>query len=588
MNNPAEMLAQAFAQYSAGQLGKAAELCEAVLQATHAMPDAWLLRGVLGRHLGNLPLSVQAYEKAIALKPDYREAWFNLAFDLAANGQTAKAKHAYEQTLRIQPDHPAAWNGLGHLCAKEGELLRGVNAMRQAMALSPTNLVFVQNLLNGLFDAGLLESAEQVLRYALALSPDDFQRHNQLLSVLPYVPKMDAAALRSEYRAWAEKHAAALTLIARQKTDPSPLRKLRVAYLSSSFCDDETGVFVLAPFEHHDRTQVEVFAYNDCMVPDSLTERFESFADHWIETSELSDEALCEQMVRDQIDILVDITGPASAKNRWLVLARKPAPLQLVWMGHQGTTALPSVDALIGDGYILQPENDALLTETPIRLPYGFACWQPPVWNITVGKSPQSTKGFITYGYLGPLAALSDEVVKVWASIIKETPRCRLVLRDRSLKDPRFAQRTIGRFVAHGVEEGQIELIDQLEGHQNRLETYNSIDIALDPFPRSDGEAVCEALWMGVPAVTLYGHTVGRNQAASHLAVAGFSSWVVTTHDEYIEKAKGLATNLSELVYLRGTLRSSVLISPLCQGAMFTRQLELQYRQLWQTVNQKR
>jgi predicted O-linked N-acetylglucosamine transferase (SPINDLY family) len=264
-----------------------------------------------------------------------------------------------------------------------------------------------------------------------------------------------------------------------------------------------------------------------------------------------------------------------------LVFARKPAPIQITWIGYEGTTGLATMDYLLADRYVVPEGTEQYYREHVLRMPDGYLCYDPPAAAPPVGPPPSLAKGYTTFGSFNNLAKITPEVVAVWAKILRRAPTTRLVLKYRGLGDPTVKQRYLDLFAAHDVGPQRLELLPWTS-YAEYLETYHEVDVALDPFPFSGSATTCDALWMGVPVVTCPGETFASRHSLSHLSNVGLTETIAHDLDEYVELAVVLAADLPRLSGLRAGLRQRMAASPLCDGKRFATHLESILRAVWQ------
>ncbi len=284
-----------------------------------------------------------------------------------------------------------------------------------------------------------------------------------------------------------------------------------------------------------------------------------------------SDQRLAEQIRADRIDILFDLAGH-TAHNRLLVFARKPAPIQITWIGYEGTTGLTAMDYLLADRHVVPEGTEHYYRERVLRMPEGYLCYEPPDAAASVGPLPSLTKGYATFGSFNNPAKITAEVATVWAKILRRAPTARLILKYRGLGDPSVKRRYLDLFAAHGVEPHRLELLSW-SSYADYLATYQQVDVALDPFPFSGSATTCEALWMGVPVITCPGETFASRHSLSHLSNVGLTEMIAHDLDEYVEAAVSVAGNLPRLATLRAGLRERTAASPLCDGKRFASNL---------------
>jgi predicted O-linked N-acetylglucosamine transferase (SPINDLY family) len=361
--------------------------------------------------------------------------------------------------------------------------------------------------------------------------------------------------------------------------DRTPARRLRIGYVSGDFLQHPVGFLLARVLEAHDRGAVEIFCYaNDAKV-DDMTNRLRGAADHWRSIVGVSNADAAALIQRDGIDLLVDLSGH-TAKNRLPLFALRAAPVQVAWLGYFGTTGLGAMDYLLMDEAAVPRGEERWYTEAVIRLPHGRFCYAPPDYASAPAEPPSIRRGYATFGSFNNIAKLGPDVVSLWAGVLRATPGSRLLLKWQSLDDDNERRRLGEAFLAAGLAPERLEL-QGFSPHAEMLAQYGAIDIALDPFPFGGGLTSCEALWMGVPVVTLPGDRPASRQSVGFLDHVGLNDCVARSPAEYVECAAALAADSARLTALRRSLRSRMTASPLCNGALFTPTLEAAFREMW-------
>ncbi|MBI1778508.1 MAG: hypothetical protein HYR63_24480 [Proteobacteria bacterium] len=372
--------------------------------------------------------------------------------------------------------------------------------------------------------------------------------------------------------------APSFVLAVRSRTHGSR-RPLVVGYLSPNLARHPVGYFLLPVLKHHDRSRVLTICYNTGRSLDAVSLRLRDMAAAWVESGALDDEALARRIIADGVDILVDLAG-YTAGGRPKLLSLRPAPVLATWAGFPGTTGLAAVDYILADAVEIPPGAEAWYSERPIRLPQGYVCYQPPDYAPEPSPLPAKRRGFLTLGCFNNLAKVNDQVLGLWSRILQTVERSRLVLLWPTLLDPAVFEHTGRRLVAAGMPRDRF-MLGGFREHVRLLAAYREMDIALDPFPYSGGVTTLEALWMGIPVVTLPGDTFASRHSASHLTAIGLQDWIVGSAEEYVNWTRGWARRLEQLDTLRASLRTRMATSMLCSGADFTRELECAYELMW-------
>jgi predicted O-linked N-acetylglucosamine transferase (SPINDLY family) len=351
---------------------------------------------------------------------------------------------------------------------------------------------------------------------------------------------------------------------------------------------------MLPLLSHHDHKQVEVFCYSDVRRDDHFTNEIRRHADAWCDTSQLSDEQLASMVRQDRIDILIDLSMH-TAGNRLLVFARKPAPVQVTYLSYPSTTGLGTMDYRLTDPFLDPPvdkgdipnfpENrnvsdiaaSSCYSETSILLPATFWCYAAPDVAPSLGPPPALTNSYVTFGCLNQFCKVSRVSIQLWCEILRRLPQSRLILHapDGSPRD-----RTRETFSKAEVDPGRVQFVSRVP-LRDYLEQYQQIDIALDPFPFAGGTTTCDALWMGVPVVTLSGQTAVSRAGASILSNIGLPHLIARTAQDYLRIATDLAADQPALSRLRTTLRQRMQSSPLMNASQFARDIETAFRRMW-------
>ncbi len=534
------------------------------------------------RSLGRFVDAEAAARAGIALNPNgAAESHSNLGNILRDTGRFDAAIAAFETAVRLSPRFADAWSNMAWVLSLNGQAHRAETAARTAIACDPGHANGHNNLGLALMRQSRLEEAEAVLRRAVALRPDFALPHSNILFCLNYRRDLSAEAIFEEYRTWDERHAKPLAPArAEFASDRTPGRRLRVGYVSPDFRTHAAAFFAEGLLAAHDREQVEIFCYAEVTTADATTQRFRALADHWRNTVGMSDAALVEKIRADRIDVLVDLAGH-TAGNRLLVFARRPAPVQIEYLlGHGYTSGLSAIDAFLADAALAPPGSEHLFSERLLRLPRIPLAYTPPADMPPVAPLPALTNGFVTFGHFGRPVRLNDGVISAWARILLAVPGSRLMLNSAPFAEPAGRDRFAARFAARGIARDRLDLV--FTSPQSRTwAAYGAIDIALDPFPHNAGTTTIEALWQGVPVVTLAARpSVGRI-GASILHAVGLDDWIATDEDGYVARAVAAAADIQALARLRDGLRQQFAASPLHDAAGLARHVEAAFRGLW-------
>ena len=607
-----EDLAAAIGLHRAGRFAEAEAACRAIFAADPNHGQAWHLLGVLAHKQGRTQDGVTQLSMAAELLPDSPEILSNLAGVLGVLERYDEAAVVLSAALKLRPGHPEAWNNLGVTHERLGRLAEAEQACRQAIALKPGYADAHNNLGQVLRKTGRAEDAVVSHLRANAVRPNDaatfdalgaaytelgnqaeaiasYRRsvalkpsasvHSNLLYTLHNDPGVTPEQLFAEHLEWARLHETPLKAHWQPRANSrDPHRRLRVGYVSADFRRHPTPRFVEPLLARHDRDAFEVFCYSDVRQPDEVTARLTGLADVWRDTSRLDAAALAGLVRDDRIDLLVDLTGH-TAGNRLPAFALKPAPVQVSCIGYVDTTGLAAMDYRITDALADPPgRSDRLSTERLVRLPGCAWCCRPEDGGLAVGPPPMARTGRITFGCLNRAIKITPPMLALWSQILSRVPGSTLLLSAGGGEAANPALRA--RAESCGVPPGCLRLADRVP-HGPYLARYHEIDVALDTFPFTGVTTTCDALWMGVPVVTLAGDRQSSRIGASLLTAAGLGDFIASTPEQYVELAVALACDMARLAELRAGLRGRLQASPVCDELAFCRHVEEAYRAMW-------
>jgi predicted O-linked N-acetylglucosamine transferase (SPINDLY family) len=562
--------------------GKVDEAVASYQQALRFKPDYAEAHNNLGAAQaarGNMAEAAACYQQALNLQPDNAVAFNNLGAAQAARGNVAEAAASFQQSLRLQPDFAVAHNNLGMAQAALGELDKAAASYQQAVRLKPDYAEAHNNFGTALKDQGRLEEAVACFRRAVQLKADYAGAHSNLVYTLHFCPGSDAPAIFEEVRRWSRQHAEPLAkFIQPHVNDRSPDRRLRIGYVSPDFRCNPVGQFLLPLLEAHDHAGFEILCYASISRPDVFTDRCRAHADGWREVLNFSDEQLAHAIREDRIDILIDLTVHMR-NNRLLVFARKPAPVQATYLAYCSTTGLRTMDYRLTDPYLDQPgQDEPFYSEQSIRLPETYWCFRPIMQTPAVNSLPALRAGQVTFGCLNNFSKVTAPTLAAWSRLLQALPEARLVLH---APPGSHRDRVLDFFAQQNVSPDRLTFAARAPTAEY-YQMYQLLDVALDTFPFGGGATTCDALWMGVPVVSLAGQTAVSRGGLSILSNVGLADLAAQDAEEYVHLALNLANDLPRLGELRATLRARMQASPLMDASRFARNIEAAYRSMWQ------
>jgi predicted O-linked N-acetylglucosamine transferase (SPINDLY family) len=603
----------AYKHFTAGRVAEAEHAVRQALQADPRHVDSLHLLGVIAGYSGQPQASLALFEQALALRPDFAAAHANRGVALMALGQRDEGIASFNRSIELDPQHVHGWHGLGgalgmqndfvgaeaafrkvlalspgyyearnnlgHALQRQGRLDEAVAAFREALSQAPDSAIIEYNLGVALQLSDHLEEALAHYRRALALKPDYVQAHSNILLTLNYLPGLSSEALLEEHRAFDAQQAR--RFMPAQPSWPNakdPDRRLRIGYVSGDFHIHPVGNYLVGPLEQHDRAGFEVFCYSNSSGEDHVTARIAHATDHWRDIASMTDDYAAGLVRHDQIDILIDLSGHTD-KNRPLLFAHKPAPVQVSWLGYPGTTGMSAIDYLVMDACTMPPGANWAV-EAVVRLPHGRFCYSPPPYMPEIAMPSARPDGAVVFGSFNNLGKIGPDVARLWARVLDAVPGSRLLLKWKELAQTSTYSRMADLFAAAGVGRDRLEL-RKGSLHDQMLAEYADVDIALDPFPFGGGLTSSEALWMGVPVVTLPLDRVASRQTLAFLHGIGLDDLAATSEDDYVRIAAALAADPARRAELRQTLRPRMAASPMNDPKAFAQALDAAYRRMW-------
>jgi protein O-GlcNAc transferase len=526
------------ARFDAGQFASALACFDKMAEVAPQSAAAQNWRGIVLRHVHRTAEALQAFEQAARLAKDPADGYAEIGITYWQLGEARKAEEFADLALRADATHPPAFNLKGNIALTSGRANDAIAWFSKAVDADPAFPMFGENV----------------------------------LFAMNYAEGVDAVASFAAHRDWGDRQPRPAVKKMRRQT-VLPGGRLRLGFVSPDFISHSVAHFITPVFRHIDRDRFDIFAYSNNRRSDAVTESLRQLATGWRSIAGRNDEIAADMIRRDGIDILIDLAGH-TAENRLGVFLREPAPMQVTYLGYPTTTGLPTMQYRLSDG-IVDPEGaEHFSTETLLRLPYSYFCYMPPAEAPPVSDLPSASRRVVTFGSFNNLAKLTGRMFRLWAGVLDAVPDSRLVLKTKSLNDADVRAEIEGRLAQAGIDSHRVELRGFELDRKQHLTLYGDIDIALDTFPFNGATTTCEALWMGVPVVTLPGQTHASRMGASILSAAGLREWIAADEDGYVGICAQIAHDLRLLAQTRAGLRAAMTASHLMDYAGFMREFE--------------
>ena len=582
--NIQEAYATAVALFEQGRLPEAEQVCLAIFRADPRHAATFELMGSLRQQQGRHADAEHCFRQALAIDPNHPEAVFNLGNLLMTLGRSAEALSYYQRSEELLPGQPMPGSNLGVALTDVGRHTEAIEAIRRALAIQPEYYFARNNLAMFLALTGKVAASIPEYRRAIREAGDYPNAEMGLLLALNSLAELTPEQVFAEHRAWGLRASALLSAERlRPSPDKTPDRVIRVGFVSGDFRDHAVATFLEPLLTRLDRSRFFVAGYSDVRAPDAVTARLQGCCDLWRPMYGAPDAAWAAQVQADRIDILVDLGGH-TAGARLRAFARRPAPVQVSWLGYPNTTGLPEMDWRITDA-IADPvgESDALHTEKLMRLPTGAWCFRPHAETPSVVARAADAAKPIVFGCFNVPRKFDDDQLRNWAAVLAAVPDSRLLLKAEPFGDHGVKASTLDRLAAVGIVPARVDFATYLPTRAEHLATYGRIDVALDTYPYGGTTTTCEALYMGVPVVTLAGRTHASRVGQSLLTRIGRAAWVAHDGQEFVRIAVGLANDRAGLDRLRAGLRAEMRASPLMDETAFAQAMGAAFESMWRT-----
>jgi protein O-GlcNAc transferase len=561
--------------------------------------------------VGNLSKAEQHCTYALSIQPNYVEALNNLGTILYKNNRFNEAEKYYQRALEInpkyvpsianlgniqrdshylaeqhctyalsiQPNYVEALNNLGTILYKNNRFNEAEKYYQRALEINPKYVPSIANLGNIQRDSHYLQEAEASYKRALKINPDHLEVLTNLLFVINFGDSSRKDYLQESKRFGELAAKKVKQCFTNWHCNEQYPERLRIGFVSGDFRNHPVCYFLENLLTQIDNSKIELIAYSCHHETDEVTERIKPYFAKWKPIFDLDDEAAANLIHNDGVHILIDLSGH-TAHNRLPVFAWKPAPIQITWLGYFATTGVSEIDYILVDKIGVPEDNQWHFTEKVRYLPNTRLCFSALKFEIDVAPLPAWNNGFITFGCFQNLSKVTNDVLELWSKILAQLPTARLRFQSKQLHEKIIVEQLYSRLARYGVDANRVET-HAADSYKNYLVAHSQVDFILDTFPYTGGTTTCEALWMGVPTLTLAGETLLARQGASLLSAAGLSNWISTDMDDYIAKTVSFTCDIQVLAELRQGLREQVLNSPLFDAKQFARNFENALGKIW-------
>lgn len=541
--------------FALSELGRWAEAIEPLNRALALDPnnaDGFFMLGRAELQRNEPEAAAQAWNRAHALSPGLEALYADYCLLLFNGGKLNDALSLIETGISRFPQNSDFRFYLGNLLAERGDFPAAVEAFNQALTLGNGSSGLYSNLGGALIQIGEHERAIEVLKKAQALAPDSALAASNYLLAIQYTAKLTKAEKFAAAQAFADRFESPLVNQwgnYRQGTKP----RTRIGYVSGDLRNHALAFFFEPIIARHDKSKFEVFCYYTHPVIDQVSLRIQGWADHWLACHSMTDEALAARIRADEIDVLVDLSGH-TGHNRMLTFARKPAPIQMTWLGYQATTGLRAMNYRITDE-ALDPTgtSEQFHSEKLIRLP-ASGTFSPSKDSPPVNALPALSGHPFTFGCLNNPSKITDEVISLWARILRGNPSARLMIGNAT---PALIENLSKRAQHFEVDPDRLLFMPKVS-LVDYLALHHQIDLALDTFPYNGGTTTFHSLWMGVPIVALQGDSTLSKVGTSVMRGIGLERFCASTADHYVEQALFFSYHLAELNAVRQSLRDNM------------------------------
>ena len=524
------------------------------------------------------------FEKAIKIKSNYVEAYNNLGATYEELGNIKEALINFQKAVKIEPNYVEAHNSLGMVLSDLGRFDESLSSYKKAIKLNPNYEKSYNNLGNLLNNLIKFDEATAAYRQAIKVKNDYAKAYSNLLFNLLFKENSDPDSYLLEAKKFRSNCKPKKKLSFHYQYEKKPI-KLKLGLVSADFGEHPGGHHMLSTLTELKKKNFDLIIYSNFDRRDEIAYRFKNLFSKWYSIEKKKDEEVVESIFKDGIHILMDLQGH-SAKNRLPIFMYKAAPIQVTWLS-QGSTGIPEIDYFVGSPYVTPKSEEKNYVEKIWRLPEIESCFTPPDFDLKINNLPAIKNNFITFGCVNKLTKMNNDTVALWSKILLSIPNSKLLLKNKNLNSQKIIADTFERFKKYNINKNRLILKGRSDTRKEVLEVYNEIDIALDPFPFQGHTSTEEAVWMGVPVITLKGNRFLFHFGESLNSNLNMKDWIAENQNEYVTKAIKFSSNFDGLSKIRKNLRQIALRSPIFDAARFTNHFSKMLWDMWNNFSRK-
>jgi predicted O-linked N-acetylglucosamine transferase (SPINDLY family) len=562
-----------------GRFDKAISLCESLCKRDERDADSWLLLCRLYKHVNKHDDYIRCLEHVVDIDQADATVISMLADEYIRQNKLDLADKYYNQVISLSPDDVKYLANYAYIVLSLHRYSEAEELYKKALTIDPSIPLIYSGLASCLRSQGKLTESIECYEAALKLDHDDIVMHSNYLLARHYIFSEKPDVNLDAHKAWSKRHIDKVENSYDGSSEHNFQTPLRVGYVSSDFRMHSVAYFILPLLKHHDREHFKIYCYSNVSMPDVMTQKLKQYSDFWRETTRLSDDDMFNMIENDKIDILVDLNGH-TAGNRLVVFGRKPAPIQVTWLGYPDTTGLEAMDYRISD-ILADPSGfDSSYTEELLRIEGCFLCYEGVDDISGISTAPFEENGYITFGSFNNISKINEDVINAWSEIMSQVTGSRIFIKNPGLTDVVTRDRYMSLFERNGISRDRVTLKGLSTTTSEHLSEYNHIDLALDTFPYNGTTTTCESLAMGVPVLTVTGNTHANCVGNSLLSAVGYNELVTSTRREYIDRAVKVASSPNKLSWYRKNTRENMLNSILCDAQAFANKIESAYHRI--------